>query len=509
MHSDKLNTLEKRTAVSLASVFAIRMLGLFMLMPIMAIYGQSLEGVSPLWIGLAIGAYGLTQAAFQIPMGWLSDKYGRRRIIVLGLVIFAIGSVIAGLAEDIVTVTIGRAIQGMGAIASAVLALAADVTREEQRPKVMAVIGMCIGLSFSVALVLGPMVAESFGLSGVFYLTAVLAIVGIVVVLTLVPNSVTKAKSGEITASSSQLFTMMCNRQLLRLDFGVLVLTAVLAIVGIVVVLTLVPNSVTKAKSGEITASSSQLFTMMCNRQLLRLDFGVLVLHLMMTSMFIAIPVLFSNSGFLVSDHWVAYLPILLLSFVFMVPMLIIAAKKGQEKQFFLVAIVMLIMASVGLAIQTDFTTIIAMLFVFFIGFNFLEASLPAHVSRISPAGQKGTAMGVYSSSQFLGAFFGGITGGYVAETFGFSYLFASNAALALLWFVFASGMVLPISSKRVSIPFEFSNTANAERLIEQICQCAGVVEATLVEDENRIYLKVDKQSYDQVSVDQLVTNFN
>ncbi|GAA0296137.1 MFS transporter [Psychrosphaera haliotis] len=455
MHSDKLNTLEKRTAVSLASVFAIRMLGLFMLMPIMAIYGQSLEGVSPLWIGLAIGAYGLTQAAFQIPMGWLSDKYGRRRIIVLGLVIFAIGSVIAGLAEDIVTVTIGRAIQGMGAIASAVLALAADVTREEQRPKVMAVIGMCIGLSFSVALVLGPMVAESFGLSGVFYLTAVLAIVGIVVVLTLVPNSVTKAKSGEITASSSQLFTMMCNRQLLRLDFG------------------------------------------------------VLVLHLMMTSMFIAIPVLFSNSGFLVSDHWVAYLPILLLSFVFMVPMLIIAAKKGQEKQFFLVAIVMLIMASVGLAIQTDFTTIIAMLFVFFIGFNFLEASLPAHVSRISPAGQKGTAMGVYSSSQFLGAFFGGITGGYVAETFGFSYLFASNAALALLWFVFASGMVLPISSKRVSIPFEFSNTANAERLIEQICQCAGVVEATLVEDENRIYLKVDKQSYDQVSVDQLVTNFN
>ena len=455
MHSDKLNTLEKRTAVSLASVFAIRMLGLFMLMPIMAIYGQSLEGVSPLWIGLAIGAYGLTQAAFQIPMGWLSDKYGRRRIIVLGLVIFAIGSVIAGLAEDIVTVTIGRAIQGMGAIASAVLALAADVTREEQRPKVMAVIGMCIGLSFSVALVLGPMVAESFGLSGVFYLTAVLAIAGIVVVLTLVPNSVTKAKSGEITASSSQLFTMMCNRQLLRLDFG------------------------------------------------------VLVLHLMMTSMFIAIPVLFSNSGFLVSDHWVAYLPILLLSFVFMVPMLIIAAKKGQEKQFFLVAIVMLIMASVGLAIQTDFTTIIAMLFVFFIGFNFLEASLPAHVSRISPAGQKGTAMGVYSSSQFLGAFFGGITGGYVAETFGFSYLFASNAALALLWFVFASGMVLPISSKRVSIPFEFSNTANAERLIEQICQCAGVVEATLVEDENRIYLKVDKQSYDQVSVDQLVTNFN
>lgn len=455
MHSDKLNNLEKRTAVSLASVFAIRMLGLFMLMPIMAIYGQSLDGVSPLWIGLAIGAYGLTQAAFQIPMGWLSDKYGRRRIIVLGLVIFAIGSVIAGLAEDIVTVTIGRAIQGMGAIASAVLALAADVTREEQRPKVMAVIGMCIGLSFSVALVLGPMVAESFGLSGVFYLTAILAIVGIIVVLTLVPSSLTKARSGEITASSGQIFSMMCNRQLLRLDFG------------------------------------------------------VLVLHLMMTSMFIAIPVLFSKSGFVVSDHWMAYLPILLLSFVFMVPMIIVAAKKSQEKPFFLFAIGLLVASSFALALNTDFANIIAMLFIFFIGFNFLEASLPAHVSRISPAGQKGTAMGVYSSSQFMGAFLGGITGGYVAETFGFAYLFASNAALAVLWFVFASGMVLPISSKRVSIPFDSDNKIDLESLIENICQCAGVIEATLVEDENRIYLKVDKQSYDEVSVNQLITNFN
>ena len=149
----KLNSLEKRAAVSLALIFSMRMLGLFMLMPILAIYGQELEGVSPLWIGIAIGAYGLTQALFQIPMGWLSDRFGRRPIIILGLIIFALGSVIAGFAESIEIVTLGRAIQGMGAIASAVLALASDVTREEQRPKVMAVIGMCIGMSFAVALV--------------------------------------------------------------------------------------------------------------------------------------------------------------------------------------------------------------------------------------------------------------------------------------------------------------------------------------------------------------------
>ena len=455
MHSDKLNSLEKRTAVSLASVFAIRMLGLFMLMPIMAIYGQDLVGVSPLWIGLAIGAYGLTQAVFQIPMGWLSDKFGRRRIIVGGLIIFAIGSLIAGYAEDIVTVTIGRAIQGMGAIASAVLALAADVTREEQRPKVMAVIGMCIGLSFSVALVLGPMVAESFGLSGVFLFTAALAVVGIVIVLTLVPNATTRARSSEVTASPSQVSQMLFNSQLLRLDFG------------------------------------------------------VLVLHLTMTSMFIAIPLLLAQNGLPVDEHWTIYLPVLLLSFVCMVPMIIVAAKTGKEKLFFQIGIMMLVLASMVMAFYTGYWTIIAMLFVFFIGFNFLEASLPAHVSRLAPAGQKGTAMGVYSSSQFLGAFLGGISGGYIAETFGFSYLFASNAALALLWILYASGMVLPQSSKRVSISYEPKETENTERLIEQICQCQGVIEATLVEDEYRIYLKVDKHGYDSEGVSQLVTTFN
>lgn len=452
MQSDKLNSLEKRTAVSLASVFAIRMLGLFMLMPIMAIYGQDLEGVSPLWIGLAIGAYGLTQAVFQIPMGWLSDRFGRKRIIVVGLVIFAIGSVIAGLAEDVVTVTIGRAVQGMGAIASAVLALAADVTREEQRPKVMAVIGMCIGLSFSVALVLGPMVAESYGLSGVFMFTAVMAAVGILVVLTLVPNSYTRAKSSEVTASPKQVTSMLFDSQLLRLDFG------------------------------------------------------VLVLHLTMTSMFIAVPLLLANNGLAISEHWSIYLPVLLLSFIFMVPMIIIAAKRGKEKLFFQIGISMLVLASLVMAMNTDFWTIVFMLFVFFIGFNFLEASLPAHVSRLAPAGQKGTAMGVYSSSQFLGAFLGGISGGYIAETFGFSYLFASNAALALLWMAYASGMVLPQSSKRVSIPYEPEVQANTERLIEQVSQCDGVVEATVVEDEYRIYLKVDKHGYDSDGVKQILT---
>jgi MFS family permease len=450
-----LNSLEKRAAVSLALIFSMRMLGLFMLMPILAIYGQDLSGVSPLWIGLAIGAYGLTQAIFQIPMGWLSDRFGRRRIIVTGLLIFAVGSLIAGFSSSIEMVTLGRAIQGMGAIASAVLALASDVTREEQRPKVMAVIGMCIGMSFALALVIGPMIAKSHGLEGVFFVTAAMAMVGILIVLTLVPVSYTRARSAEVTADRGEIKSMLFHPQLLRLDFG------------------------------------------------------VMVLHMMMTSLFIAVPVILSRDGLHIEDHWQVYLPVLLLSFVCMVPMIIIAAKKQLEKKFFLVAIGMLVTSSLVMALTDALWPVILLMFMFFVGFNFLEASLPAHVSRLSPAGQKGTAMGVYSSSQFLGAFLGGVSGGYLAESLGFSYLFAANAAIALLWFLFATGMQLPASSKRVSIQVEPNPEGDHQSLIDHISQCDGVMEATLVEDENRIYLKVDKKSYDRVRVDQLIQEYS
>jgi len=455
MENSRLNSLEKRAAVSLALIFAMRMLGLFMLMPVMAIYGEDLSGVSPLWIGIAIGAYGLTQALFQIPMGWLSDRFGRRRIIVFGLLIFALGSVIAGFATSIEMVTLGRAVQGMGAIASAVLALASDVTREEQRPKVMAVIGMCIGMSFAAALVLGPMIAKSYGLQGVFFVTAVMALVGIVIVLTLVPVSYTRGHSGEVTASSGKIIAMLLHPQLLRLDFG------------------------------------------------------VLVLHMMMTSLFIALPVQLAKSGLSIEQHWQVYLPVLFLSFVFMVPMIIVAAKRGIEKNMFMVAIAMLVAASGLMTLSSEFWPLVLTVFLFFIGFNFLEASLPAHVSRLSPAGQKGSAMGVYSSSQFLGAFLGGITGGYLVQQFGFSYLFGANAVLALSWLAIAAGMKLPASSKRVSIPIEPSEYGDYQGLIDDISCCNGVMEATLVEDENRIYLKVEKSSYDRDRVDQLIRAFN
>lgn len=205
MANSGLSATEKKVAFSLASVFGLRMMGLFMIMPVFALYGQHLEGFSPLWVGIAIGAYGLTQALLQIPMGILSDKFGRKPIILIGLLVFAVGSVVAAMADSIYGVVFGRALQGMGAIAAAVLALAADLTRDEQRTKVMAIIGMCIGFSFALSLLVGPVVAQHMGLSGLFALTAGLALLGILIVQLLVPNPVHQAPKGDTLAAPAKL----------------------------------------------------------------------------------------------------------------------------------------------------------------------------------------------------------------------------------------------------------------------------------------------------------------
>jgi MFS family permease len=227
----RLNSLEKQTALTLALVFSTRMLGLFMLLPVFALYGTELIGYSPLWIGLAIGAYGLTQAILQIPFGWLSDRIGRHKVMLLGLALFALGSVLAALAESVYMVTFGRVIQGAGAIAGAVLALAADLTRDEQRPKVMAIIGASIGLSFALAMIIGPLMAKWAGLSGVFWFTAVLACCAMLIVAFLVPRSVSKAPAAETLAVPAALVNMIKHRQLLQLDIGVLLLHLMLIVI--------------------------------------------------------------------------------------------------------------------------------------------------------------------------------------------------------------------------------------------------------------------------------------
>ena len=446
-----LNPLEKRAAWSLALVFAFRMLGLFMLIPVFAIFGKDLIGFSPLWIGLAIGAYGLTQALLQIPMGWLSDKWGRKPVMLVGLSFFVLGSVVAALADSVYMVTFGRVLQGMGAISGALMALASDLTREEQRPKVMAVIGMTIGLSFTIAMVAGPAIAAASGLSGIFWCTALMAITGLLLVWKVVPVAVSKA-----------------------------------------------PASETLATKGQIAA----LFR---HPELLRLNFGVLVLHLLLTAIFVVLPTLLLQQNFLSEQHWQLYLPVLIAAFILMVPLMILASRKQQEKGYLLLAISLLIVSFVLILINQQLWSITLALLLFFVGFNYLEASMPALLSRIAPAGLKGTAMGTYASAQFFGAFAGGILGGAVASFSSGESLFAVAALIGLLWLAYASRMTVPARSQRLSLPVKVADEAAAAQLAQRLTQLNGVLEVTVVVAEQRLYLKVGQQQFDLAEAQSLV----
>ena len=439
-----LNSIEKRAAVSLALVFGLRMLGLFMIMPVFAIYGQTLEGYSPLWVGIAIGAYGLTQAMLQIPMGMLSDKYGRKPIILLGLVIFCIGSLVAAYSDSVMGVTIGRAIQGMGAIASTVLALAADVTRDEQRPKVMATIGMCIGLSFAVSLIVGPILVDSIGLSGLFNLTAALALAGMLVVLFIAPNAVSKAPRGDTRAAPELILSMLKDKQLLRLDVG------------------------------------------------------IFVLHLVITSIFVVLPLMLTKLDFATSDHWHLYFPTLMLSFVLMVPLIVIGAKNESMKSIYRLALLLLAAALVMMYLfQSSFIGLFVAVIVFFTAFNYLEASLPSLIAKFAPAGKKGTAMGIYSSSQFFGAFWGGILGGVCYQYLGLGGVFATSTVLVIGWWFYTAGMENPKVLKTFTLDANAQDQHGAESMAQQLMDIAGVKEAVVIFDDQAAYLRVDPKVFD------------
>lgn len=441
-----LTRLERRTAISLALVFAFRMLGLFMLIPVFAIYGQHLTGFSPLWIGLAIGAYGLTQAILQIPMGWLSDRWGRHQVMLLGLTMFAIGSAVSATADSVYMVTFGRILQGMGAISGAVLALAADLTREEQRPKVMAVIGATIGLSFAVAMVAGPAIAAMSGLSGIFWFTAILAVIGILIVLLLVPKAHIQVVDSEALARPGFIWQLMKHPQLLGLNIG------------------------------------------------------VMLLHLLLTAIFVQIPQQLLSLEQLPASHWHIYLPVFVLAFVLMVPLMILAMRRAQEKSYFLFAIGLLIV-SLLLMINLQLWTLALALLLFFIGFNYLEASMPALVSRIAPAGQKGTAMGIYASLQFFGAFVGGVLGGAISGEMGATMLFALCAGIGLIWLAIARTMQIPARAQRLAFSVKIQDESIASKISAQLLTVTGVQEVTIVISEQRCYLKVSPGDFDPTPV--------
>ncbi len=377
---------EVRTSASLASIFALRMLGLFLILPVFAVHARNIPGGdSPALVGLALGIYGLTQGVLQIPFGAASDRWGRKPVIVAGLVLFALGSFIAAAADDILWTIIGRAVQGAGAISAAVTAFIADATREEHRTKAMAMVGASIGLTFALSLVGAPPLYAAVGMGGLFALTGVLAVAAIAVVTWVVPSAPPRIEHDDPASAASVLF----------------------------------------------------------NPQLLRLNFGIFALHSVQMAMFVVVPVLLVERAQLpLLHHWWVYLPVVLVSFGLMMPPIMAAERKSRMRVLFLSAVGLLLVVQVGLFLHAPGLMWIAgWLLLFFVGFNILEASLPSLVSRVAPSSAKGLALGIYNTTQAIGLFAGGALGGLVAARWGAQGVFACAAVIMGVWWVIALGM--------------------------------------------------------------------
>lgn len=448
-----MNSAEKRASYGLAGIYGLRMLGLFIILPIFALYAAHLPGgESQTLMGLALGAYGLTQAVLQIPAGWMSDRYGRKPIIYGGLVVFAIGSFVAASADNIYWVIVGRAIQGAGAINAAVMALTADLTREEVRTKAMAMIGMTIGLTFSISLILSPLLHGVLGVPGIFALTGVLAFAAILLVRFVIPNP-----------------------------------------------------TITRFHT-DTEANRSKFAEVLRNPELLRLDFGIFALHAILMSVFMQVPFVLKNDGLEVAQHWQMYLPVMLIAFVLMVPPIIVAETKAKMKQVFMAAVALALTAqAVLLFAQHSLWGVATALLIFFTAFNVLEATLPSMISKIAPLSAKGTAMGVYSSVQFLGAFFGAALGGVLMQHVGGNAVFIFSMILLAVWLFVVSGMRPPAAVSTKLYPIAQLDESQARLLQQQLAQVQGVREVLVVYAECMACLKVDMQGFDQETVEQLV----
>ena len=388
--SSRMSPVEVRAALSLSSIFGLRMLGMFVILPVFAIYAEGLPGGDNLTlVGIAIGIYGLTQACLQIPFGWWSDRYGRKPVIYAGLAIFATGSFVAALGINIYVVILGRMLQGAGAISAAVMAMIADLTRDEHRSKAMAMIGSTIGATFALSLVLSPWLNRVIGVPGIFAMTGVLVLCAIGVVYALVPN---------------------------------------------------VPE-----KPRPDTRGIERFVAVLRDPQLVRLYYGVFTLHAVLMALFIAVPLDLRAAGLPVDHHWQVYLPVMTGSFVLMLPGILGTKQPGRMKLVFIGSIALLLLAHLAMPwLNGSVWLITAFLLAFFTAFNVLEAHLPTLVSRIAPGSARGVAIGVFASLQFFGAFFGAATGGFLYGRWGTAGIVIFDATLLVIWLVAAIGTRVP-----------------------------------------------------------------
>jgi MFS family permease len=386
---------ELRASLSLASLYALRMLGLFLVLPVFAVHAAQLPGGVEAWqVGLVLGAYSLTQGVLQLPFGMASDRFGRKPVIVFGLILFALGSLVAAMAQDITFTIIGRALQGMGAISAAVTACIADQTRDSQRTKAMALVGASIGLTFALSLVLAPALYAAVGMQGLFHLTAVLAVCGIAVVLWGVPAGVDTPLVSQTPGQAAATSQRTSLRDVLR------------------------------------------------DAELMRLNFGIFALHFVQMAMFVVLPAwLVERAGLPLPDHWMLYLPVVLVSFALMTPPLGWSERQGKVRLLFLVSVALVALVQVGYALGPGHAWWFGvLLLIFFTAFNILEALVPSMVSRLAPADARGTALGVYNTTQAIGLFAGGAGGGWAASSFGGAGVFVLCAAVMLLWWGVAAG---------------------------------------------------------------------
>ena len=442
-----LSSIERRAVAALSGIFSLRMLGLFMFLPVFSLHAHEYPGHTPLLIGVAIGIYGLTQGMFQVPFGILSDRLGRRPVIAAGLLVFALGSVVAALADDIWGIVIGRALQGMGAVAAAVMALASDLTGETHRTRVMAVIGASIGAAFALALVLGPVITEAAGISGLFWVTAILAFLAVVLLYAGVPA----------------------------------------------------PPRMTHTGGSPLAGLS----TAVRDGQMLRLNAGIFILHAIMVATFVALPIaLRDRAGVDVADHWKVYVGVLLVSVVFTVPLIVLADRANRSRAVMLAGIGLLGAALAGLAgASAGSVMLVVCLVVYFTGFNTLEASLPAMVSRVAPMRARGAALGVYSTVQYLGAFAGGVIGGWLLGAGGERAVLAACAGLCVGWMLVALGLREPRRLSVEQLPIGAVERESVDALTTRLLAVPGVIEAVVVAEERIAWLRVDRRRLDRSSL--------